>query len=145
MTVASVIMGFALLATNAETALLSHPDVQCLSYAVYWETRGVEAQGASLVAEVVMNRVEHDDFPDSVCAVVHQPWQFAASSAVGAPIVERQAFSESVRVAIDAFIESERRNDDALFFINHSAGVPPWARNMRVVDEAGDHVFLAFQ
>ena len=144
MTMTSLVAGLAMLATSAETALLINPDIHCLSHAVYWETRGVEAQGASMVADVILNRVESEEFPNSVCDVVNQPWQFAASSAVGAPILETGAFGASVDVAIAAYLAEEREHEEALFFINHSVGVPGWARNMRVVGEAGDHIFLSF-
>ena len=144
MSVTSLVAGTVMLATSAEAALLSNPDIFCLSHAIYWETRGVESQGATMVGEVILNRVEHEEFPDTVCAVVHQPWQFAASSAVGAPIIEPDAFDESVRVAIETYLADNRQSDEALFFINYSIGTPAWARGMRVVERHGDHVFLTF-
>ncbi|MCB9960092.1 MAG: cell wall hydrolase [Rhodospirillaceae bacterium] len=144
MSVTSLIAGTLMLATSAEATLISNPDIFCLSHAIYWETRGVEAQGASMVGEVVLNRVEHEEFPNTVCDVVNQPWQFAASSAMGAPIIEPQAFDNSVRVAIDTYLSGNRDND-ALFFINSSVGMPNWARNLRVVGRYGDHVFLTFR
>ena len=143
MSISSLIAGF-MLATNAEAALLSNPDIYCMSHAIYWETRGVEAQGATLVGEVILNRVEHEEFPDTVCAVVHQPWQFAASAAVGAPIAEPGAFDNSVRAAINAYLNSRRDDGGALFFINDSIGMPGWARGLRVVHRHGDHIFLTF-
>ena len=57
MSVTSLIAGTLMLATSAEATLISNPDIFCLSHAIYWETRGVEAQGASMVGEVVLNRV----------------------------------------------------------------------------------------
>ena len=144
MSVTSLVAGTLMLATSAEGALLSNPDIYCLSHAIYWETRGVEAQGATMVGEVVLNRVEHDEFPNTVCDVVHQPWQFAASAAVGAPIIEPQAFDNSVQTAMDIYLSHERTSDEALFFINYSIGTPPWARSLRVVERHGDHVFLTF-
>jgi len=44
----------------------------CLAMNVYYEARGEGMMGKYAVAQVVMNRVEHDNFPDTVCEVVKQ-------------------------------------------------------------------------
>jgi spore germination cell wall hydrolase CwlJ-like protein len=44
----------------------------CLALAVYYEARSEPFDGQLAVAEVVMNRVESERFPDDVCAVVTQ-------------------------------------------------------------------------
>ena len=120
-------------------------DLQCLADAVYWETRGVEAQGASLVADVVMNRVDHSHFPDTVCAVVHQPYQFAPALRRNAPILEPDAYEDSMSIAIDAYT-AQYRDHDALFFVNYTmVGIPTWARDMPVVTRAGHHVFMTIR
>ncbi len=45
---------------------------QCLSEAVYYESRSENAWGQLAVAEVVMNRVADHRYPDTVCGVVYQ-------------------------------------------------------------------------
>jgi len=42
-------------------------ETSCLSRILYNETRGEPLQGSKLVAQTVMNRVKHKDYPDSVC------------------------------------------------------------------------------
>ena len=44
----------------------------CLARSIYWEIKGGPATEMEAVASVVMNRLGHDDFPDTVCAVVKQ-------------------------------------------------------------------------
>lgn len=44
----------------------------CLAAAVYFESRGEPLDGQIAVAEVVMNRVESEKYPDDVCSVVTQ-------------------------------------------------------------------------
>lgn len=44
----------------------------CLALAIYYEARSEPLDGQIAVAEVVMNRVESDRFPDDVCSVVTQ-------------------------------------------------------------------------
>ena len=135
--------GLSVLNPQPDLQSLDNPDVHCLAHAVYWETRGVEGQGASLVAEVVLNRVESDEFPDTICDVVYQPAQFGASAAVGHSILEPDAFDDAHEIAVAALRRGEPGHE-AMFFINESVGTPPWARNMPVVEQAGDHIFLSF-
>ncbi len=44
----------------------------CLAEALYFEARGEPVKGIFAVAEVIMNRVERQGFPDSVCGVIYQ-------------------------------------------------------------------------
>ena len=46
--------------------------ITCLSRTIYWEARGSETAAMEAVANVVMNRVAHKSFPNSVCEVVKQ-------------------------------------------------------------------------
>ena len=55
---------------------------ECLALAMYWEARGEGTLGMQAVGSVVLNRVQHRNFPDTVCAVVFQggeapPCQFS--------------------------------------------------------------------
>ena len=45
---------------------------QCLSEALYFEARGESAKGQFAVAEVILNRVDVAEYPDTVCEVVRQ-------------------------------------------------------------------------
>ena len=46
--------------------------LQCLASAVYYEAGNQDSDGARAVAQVVLNRVRHPAFPDSVCGVVYE-------------------------------------------------------------------------
>lgn len=52
-------------------------ELLCLAAAIFFEARGEPHTGQELVAEVVMNRVEHERFPDTVCGVVYEHKQFS--------------------------------------------------------------------
>jgi hypothetical protein len=45
---------------------------RCLSEALYFEARGESVKGIFAVAEVILNRVDSGNYPDSVCDVVYQ-------------------------------------------------------------------------
>jgi spore germination cell wall hydrolase CwlJ-like protein len=46
--------------------------LQCLASAVYYEAGNQDEDGERAVAQVVLNRVRHPAFPNSVCGVVYQ-------------------------------------------------------------------------
>ncbi len=52
-------------------------ELQCLAEAIYFESRGEPLEGQVAVGEVVLNRVDAPNYPDEVCAVVHQGAQHA--------------------------------------------------------------------
>ena len=47
-------------------------DLNCLTAAVYYESRGESREGQAAVAQVVLNRVRNPAFPKTVCGVVYQ-------------------------------------------------------------------------
>lgn len=49
----------------------------CMIAAIFFEARSEPAVGQYAVAEVVMNRVESQHYPDDVCSVVNQRKQFS--------------------------------------------------------------------
>ena len=46
--------------------------ITCLSRTLYWETKGEDAASMEAVANVVMNRLGHKGFPNTICEVVMQ-------------------------------------------------------------------------
>lgn len=57
-----------------------HPErdeIACLALNVYHEARGSTTSDQLGTAHVVLNRVQDRRYPDSVCDVVFQPWQFS--------------------------------------------------------------------
>ncbi len=45
---------------------------QCLAEALYFEARGETVRGMFAVGEVIMNRVDSDAYPDTLCKVINQ-------------------------------------------------------------------------
>jgi len=46
--------------------------ITCMARSIYWEAKGKNTADMEAVASVVMNRLGHEGFPDTVCAVVKQ-------------------------------------------------------------------------
>jgi spore germination cell wall hydrolase CwlJ-like protein len=59
-------------ADHLQRARLNARERQCLAEAIYYEARGESFAGQLAVAEVVLNRVRHRAYPETVCGVVYQ-------------------------------------------------------------------------
>jgi len=46
--------------------------ITCLARTIYWEARGEAIVEMEAIANVVMNRLGHDGFPNTICGVVRQ-------------------------------------------------------------------------
>ncbi len=57
---------------RARSALDQMRSLDCLAEAVYYEARSETEEGQRAVAQVVLNRVRHPAWPNSVCGVVYQ-------------------------------------------------------------------------
>ena len=56
------------------------PEMWCLAQNIYYESRSSNRADRMAVADVVMNRVNHTYYPDTVCGVVQQGKQHASGA-----------------------------------------------------------------
>ena len=68
----------ALFSTDAYTSKVDKfkQDLYCLAANLYFEARGESIKGQIAVAEVTLNRVKANQYPNSVCNVVFQRKKF---------------------------------------------------------------------
>jgi len=121
---------------------------QCLAEALYFESRGESVKGQFAVAEVILNRVDSDRFPGSICAVVHQgtgrkyACQFSfACDGIAEVIHEPAAFEQEGKIA-KLMIDGAPRalTDGATYF--HTKNVrPSWSRKFTRTATIGVHLF----
>lgn len=69
---AGVVLLLAGIVVIKEIQWYNQVQLECLSLNIYFEARGEPRMGQVAVAQVVMNRVDDDRFPGTVCAVVKQ-------------------------------------------------------------------------
>jgi N-acetylmuramoyl-L-alanine amidase len=72
--------------------LLTTP-LMCMALNIYHEARNESTIGQMAVAQVVMNRVDDDRFPDDVCAVITEGKTYTAPSGKVFPVKDRCQFS----------------------------------------------------
>ncbi|SEN26037.1 Cell Wall Hydrolase [Paracoccus alcaliphilus] len=113
-------------------------DLNCMERAIFFEANRSSRAGMIAVGSVVMNRVESDQYPDTVCGVVGQKGQFAPG------VLTRPMNSKAlpdVREAAIAVLRGERqpRVENAMFF--HTNGYTFPYDNMHYVLVAGGNAF----
>jgi spore germination cell wall hydrolase CwlJ-like protein len=111
---------------------------ECLMRAMYFESNRSSAEGMLAVGTVVMNRVNDQRYPHSICGVVGQPNQFA-SGVLSKKMTDSGAVLAS-QVA-DQVMRGERHPgvQNAMHF--HTAGLRFPYNNMHYVLMAGGNEF----
>ena len=134
-------------AVDPEGAAPLEDPLTCLARTIYWEAKGEDVAAMEAVANVVMNRLAAEPFPDTICGVVTEgkeggPCQFAWWCD-GSPddVEEPDRYAITTEVARRALNqELPDRTDGALFF-HGVADTPDWAADYVETVRLGDHVF----
>jgi len=113
--------------------------VVCLAQALYYEARSEPLDGQLLVAEVVLNRVKHEDFPDTVCEVIYDADQFSWSSNPPA-MSETKELENALKLAESIYKgETELLGSSALYF--HSGPREGFFTTRNFLGKYGEHSF----
>ena len=122
----------------------------CLAQAVYYEAALEPEQGQRAVAQVVLNRVRHPAYPNTVCGVVYQGWnqpvcQFSFTCD-GALMRKPQTalWSRSRAIARDALAGREVAEVGTATHYHADYVVPYWAFKMGKLATIGRHIFYRF-
>ena len=113
---------------------------ECMARAMYFESNRSSDEGMLAVGTVVMNRVESDKFPHTVCGVVGQKNQFAPG-VLSKPMKEEASRARAYRMA-DQVLGGKRHRGvgrEVMFF--HTAGYNFRYDNMNYKLIAGGNAF----
>lgn len=101
------------------------------------EARGEPYSGQVAVGAVVLNRVEHPSFPDTIAGVIYQPGAFSCvdDGQFDQPIAE-----SAYRAARDA-LNGWDPAGGAIYYYNPSTATNSWIRSRPYVTTIGKHVF----
>lgn len=115
----------------------SDNDYTLLARIISAEARGEPYSGQVAVGAVVLNRVEHPSFPDTVAGVVYQSGAF---DAVLDGQVNMQPAESSLRAAREA-INGSDPSGGAIYYYNPVTATNRWIRSRPVIITIGKHVF----
>ena len=122
--------------------------LQCLTEAIYYEARNQSDDGQRAVAQVVLNRVRHPAYPNTVCGVVYQgserttgcQFSFTCTGVMG-PIGDPVAWDRARRIANAALRGSVYRPVGLAVNYHTTAIHPYWAPSLNVQATVGAHIF----
>lgn len=122
------------LAVNAGTN-----DTQLLARAVNGEARGEPYEGQVAVAAVILNRVNHSSFPNTISGVIYQPGAFTAVSdgQINVPIAENSTVYKACRDAMNGWDPS----GGAIYYFNPDTATNEWIWSRPLIVKIGKHRF----
>lgn len=113
-------------------------DMNMLARMISAEARGEPYLGQVAVAAVILNRIEHPSFPNSMSGVLFQPGAFS-------PVADGAYYSvtitDSARKAAQDALNGYDPTGGAIYFYNPVTSTSQWIFSREVVLEIGNHRF----
>ncbi len=114
-------------------------DVYLLARAINGEARGEPYTGQVAVGAVILNRVKHPSFPNTVAGVIYQPGAFTA---VDDGQIDAAMTSSCEKAARDA-LNGWDPTGGAIYYYNPVTATNKWIRSRPVMLTIGKHVFCS--
>ena len=158
-----VCAGFASSAQADETTGLftaeNKPEIWCLAQNVYYEARGSNRADRVAVADVVLNRVQHTYYPNTICEVVKQGRKLANGNMKRNACqfswycdgksdwpTNQDAWVEAQMIAYNMVVHNDARGLTEGSTHYHADYVNPrWARDLQLVGRIGVHIFYRWE
>lgn len=117
----------------------SSDEIKILASIINAEASGESYRGKVAVGAVVINRVYHPSFPNTIKEVVYQSGQFTP---VENGMIDKKPDSDSLKAAYEA-VEGEDPSQGSLYFYNpEKSKNPSFFAKRKKVTTIGNHVFL---
>lgn len=127
----------------------SRSEVHCLALNIYFEARSEPEPGQRAVGHVVMNRVAHPGYPDSVCKVVRQggeqtlhrcQFSWWCDGQSDRP-VNQKAWDQALQLAREIYLGGLKDTTDGALWYHAVYVKPYWSDILRQGDKIGQHIF----
>jgi len=121
--------------------------ITCLSRTIYWEAKGEAGVGMESIANVVMNRLGHEGFPDTICEVVKQgreqgscqfSWWCDGRSD---DAEEEKAYAIAKEIARKALNRQLADRTGGAMYFHQRQQSPDWSEEYIKTVTVGEHVF----
>ncbi|KHF41654.1 cell wall hydrolase [Halalkalibacter okhensis] len=117
---------------------LSEKELDLLARIVRAEAQTEPFEGKVAVADVVLNRMESKQFPDTIKEVIYEPGQFEP---VANGQIDKPADEESIEAVDAALTDMRDITEDSLFFYNPDIATNRWLDTRQTAVVIGQHVF----
>ena len=114
-------------------------DVQLLARAINGEARGEPYEGQVAVGAVILNRVRHPSFPNTIAGVIYQPGAFTAvaDGQINVPIDESSSVVKAAQDALNGWDPT----DGAIYYFNPDTATNKWIWSRPLIKTIGKHRF----
>ena len=114
-------------------------DAQLLARAVNGEARGEPYEGQVAVAAVILNRVDHPSFPNSIAGVIYQPGAFTAvdDGQINVPIDPNSTIYKACQDALNGWDPT----GGAIYYFNPDTATSSWIWSRPLIKVIGKHRF----
>jgi len=121
-------------------------EYECMVRNLHHEARGENSKGMVAVANVVMNRANHPNFPQTVCGVIYERFQFSWVGKVK-PVVVSRADDTAKLIAYEAVVNKTLKDNTggALFFHATYSRFTWNTSKVIVTRKVGDHIFYKYR
>lgn len=123
--------------TSGGNAKYSQSDYNLLARLISAEARGEPYAGQVAVGTVVMSRIKHPSFPNTLAGVIYQPGAFSClnDGQFNQPVAE-----SAYRAAQDA-LNGAAPCGPAIYYYNPKTATNQWIRSRPIILTLGRHVF----
>ena len=136
----------------SKNSLFSDEDTYWLSRALYFEARGEVKKGIVAVGNVILNRVNHEKFPNTVKKVVTQGGEKRYKcqfSFYCDGLSDNPSDSESWKSIQDIVLNTLQgshidESDGSVYYFNPDKAQPCWGNSKQFVKKIGKHKFFRF-
>lgn len=123
--------------TSSSAGGYSSNDIYLLAKIIAAEARGESYVGQVAVGAVVLNRVQHSSFPDTISGVVYQAGAFSAVRDSNWNVAPDATSQKAARDAINGWDPT----GGAIYYYNPAKTNNRWIRTRPVITTIGRHVF----
>lgn len=117
----------------------SQSEIDLLARTISAESRGEPYHGQVAVGAVILNRIEHPSFPNTLAGVIYQDGAF---SCVDDGQMNEEVYELSKRAAIDA-LNGWDPSGGAIYYYNPVTATNKWIRSRPVIVTIGEHIFCS--
>lgn len=126
------------LPTSSSSSTSSYnSNVNLLARVINGEARGESYEGQVAIGAVVLNRVKHASFPNSISGVIYQQGAFTA---VSDGQINASVYDSCYKAARDA-LNGWDPTGGAIYYYNPQTATNAWIRSRPIIKTIGKHVF----
>lgn len=130
-------MGISSSSSSSSSGSYSSNDIYLLAKVIGAEARGESYTGQVAVGAVVLNRVKHSSFPDTISGVVYQSGAFSCVTDSNWNTTPNDTAKKAAQDAINGWDPS----GGAIYYYNPAKTSNAWIRQRPVIVTIGSHIF----